>query len=110
MLQFYVVSFLGGSNLLGEFFAAYIGIKDQHKLIAFLIFNIRLLKHCIQKSSSVVFGSLEAFFMTEFLVTRLKGAENRDWMMSLRALRRAAITWDLPMPGLLEVVSNIVRI
>ena len=48
--------------------------------------------------------------MTEFIVTRLKGAENRDWMMSRSSLRRAIITGELSMPWLVEVVSNIVGV
>ena len=46
--------------------------------------------------------------MTEFIVTRLKGAEHRDWMMSRSSLRRAIITGELSMPSLVEVVSKIV--
>ena len=49
--------------------------------------------------------------MTEFIVTRLKGAEHRDWMMSGTSLRRRAIiTGELSMPSLIEVVSNIVGV
>ena len=33
--------------------------------------------------------------MTEFIVTRLKGAEHRDCMMSHSGLRRAIITGEL---------------
>ena len=48
--------------------------------------------------------------MTEFIVTRLKGAEHRDWMMSQSSLRRAIIIGELSMPSLVEVVSNIVGV
>ena len=48
--------------------------------------------------------------MTEFIVTRLKGAELREWMMSRSRLRRAIITGELSMPSLVEVVSNIVGV
>ena len=48
--------------------------------------------------------------MTEFIVTRVKGAEHRDWMMSRTSLRRAIITGELSMPSLVEVVSNIVGV
>ena len=48
--------------------------------------------------------------MTEFVVTRLKGAEHRDWMMSRTSLRRAIITGELSIPSLVEVVSNIVGV
>ena len=48
--------------------------------------------------------------MMESFVTRLKGAEHRDWMMSRSSLRRAIITVELSMPSLVEVVSNIVGV
>ena len=41
-------------------------------------------------------------------VTRLKGAEHCDWIMSCSGLRRAIIIGNLSMSSLLEVVSNIV--
>ena len=46
--------------------------------------------------------------MTEFILTRLKGAEHRDWMHSRQSLRRAIETGDLSLPGLADVVSNII--
>ena len=55
-------------------------------------------------------GCLHLLSMTEFIVTRLKGAEHRDWMMSRSRLRRAIITRELSMPSLLEVVSNLVGV
>ena len=48
--------------------------------------------------------------MTEFIVTRLKVTENRDWMMSRSSLRHAFITGELSMPSLVEVVSNNVGV
>ena len=48
--------------------------------------------------------------MTEFIDTRLKGAEHRDWMMSRSSPHRAIITGELSMPFLVEVVSNIVGV
>ena len=48
--------------------------------------------------------------MTEFIVTCLKGAEHRDWMMSRSSVRRAIITGALSTPSLVEVVSNIVGV
>ena len=48
--------------------------------------------------------------MTEFIVTRWKRAEHRDWMMSRSSLRRANITGELSMPSLVEVVSNNVGV
>ena len=48
--------------------------------------------------------------MTEFVVNRLKGAETRVWMASCPALRKAIITKDLSMPGLVDVVENVVGV
>ena len=46
--------------------------------------------------------------MNEFIVICLKGAEHRDWMQSGQSLRRAIETGDLTIPGLVDVVSNII--
>ena len=48
--------------------------------------------------------------MTEFIVTRLKGAQHRDWMQSRQSLSMAIETDDLSLPGLLDVVSNIIGV
>ena len=45
--------------------------------------------------------------MTEFIVTRLKGAEHRDWMQSRQSLRMAIETGNLSLPGSLDAISNI---
>ena len=63
-----------------------------------------------EKTASVVFGTRDPFSMTEFIVTRLKGAEHRDWMQSRQFLRRAIETADLSLPGLVDVVSNIIGV
>ena len=60
----------------------------------------------LQKTASTVFCTLDPLSMTEFIVTCLKGAEHRDWMQSRRSLRRAIVTIDLSLPGLVDVVSN----
>ena len=100
----------GGSHVLADTYKEYLGSGYSHKLVEYPIFDLRLLKRCLQKVSSSVFGSLDPFSMTEFIVTRLKGAEHRDWMMSRTSLRRAIITGELSMPSLVEVVSNIVEV
>ena len=48
--------------------------------------------------------------MTEFIVTCLKGAEHRDWKQSRQSLRRAIETGDPSLPGLVDVVSNIIGV
>ena len=87
-----LVAVSGGSHVLGDTYRAYLGSGYSHKLVEYPIFDLRLLKRCLQKVSSSVFGSLDPLSMTEFFVTRLKRAEHRDWMMSRSSLRRAIIT------------------
>ena len=105
-----LVAISGGSHVVADTYKEYLGSGYSRKLVEYPIFDLRLLKRCLQKVSSSVFGSLDPFSMTEFIVTRLKGAEHRDWMMSRTYLRRAIITGELSMPSLVEVVSNIVGV
>ena len=105
-----LVAVSGGSHVLAETYREFLGSGYSHKLVEYPIFDLRLLKRCLQKVSSSVFGSLDPFLMTEFILTRLKGAEHRDWMMSRSGLCRAIITGELSMPCLVEVISNIVGV
>ena len=105
-----LVATSGGSHVLADTYKESLGSGYSHKLVECPIFDLRLLKRCLQKVSSSVFGSLDPFSMTVFIVTRLKGAEHRDWIMSRSSLRRAIITGKLSMPSLVEVVSNIVAV
>ena len=105
-----VVSLNGGPHVLTEAFAGYLGSGYRTKLIEYPTFDLRLLMRCLQRTASVVFGSLDPFALTEFFVNRLKGAETRDWMASRPSLRKAIITHDLSMPELVNVVANIVGV
>ena len=105
-----VVSLHGGPHVLSEAFASYLGSGYQAKLIEYPTFDLRLLKRCLQRTASSVFGSLDPFSLTEFIVNRLKGAETRDWMASRPALRKAIITNELSMPGLVDVVAKSVGV
>ena len=105
-----LVSFSGGSHTLVESYKEYLGSRCMRGVLDYPTFDIRLLKRCLQKTASTVFGTLDPFSMTEFIVTRLKGAEHRDWMQSRQSLRRAIETGDLPLPGLVDVVSNIIGV
>ena len=53
-------------------------------------------------------GCMELFSITKFFVTRLMGAEHRDWKHSRHALRNGIETGDLSRSGLLDVISNII--
>ena len=103
-----LVAVSGGPLVLADTYGKYLGNGHTHKLVEYPIYDLRLLKGCLQKVSSSVFESLDPFSVTKFIVTRVKGAEHREWMMSRSSLRRAIITGELSMPSLVEVVSNIV--
>ena len=105
-----VVSLHGGPHVLAEVFASYLGNGYQAKLVEYPTFDLRLLKRCLQRTTSFVYGSFDPFSRTEFVVNRLKGAETRDWMASRPALRTAIIANDLSMPELVNVVANIVGV
>ena len=105
-----LVSLSGGSHTLVECYKEYLGNGYTKTLVDYPVFDARLLKRCLQKTASVVFGTLDLFSMTEFIVARLKVAEHRDWMQSRQSLRRAIEMGDLSLPGLLDVVSNIIGV
>ena len=79
-------------------------------LLDYTTFDVKLLKRCLQKTAYTVFGTLHPFSMTEFIATQPKDAEYRDWMQSRQPLRRANATGDLSLPGLIDVVSNIIGV
>ena len=103
-----VVSVNGGSTVLLEALCEYLGSGYRQKLIDYPGFDLHLFKRCFQRTASSVFGSLGGLPMTEFKVSRLKGAETRDWMSSRNALRKAILTNDLGMPHLVDIVANII--
>ena len=105
-----LVSISGGSHTLVESYKEYLGSGCMRGVLDYPTFDVRLPERCLQKTASTVFGTLDPFSMTEFIVTRLKGAEHRDWMQSRQSLRRAIETGDLSLPGLVDVVSNIIGI
>ena len=88
-----IVSIVGGYIFLNEIYSTYIGSENQRKLIHSPNFFLRLLKRYMQQSSSALFVSIVTFSLTEF--QSLKGAENRDWMISRTTLRKTVITGDL---------------
>ena len=105
-----LVSISGGSHTLVECYKEYLGSGCMRGVLDYPTFDVRLLKRCLQKTASTVFGTPDPFSMTEFIVIRLKGAEHRDWMQSRPSLRRAIETGDLSLPGLVDVVSNIIEV
>ena len=105
-----VASISGGSTVLVEAFCECLGKGYRQKFIDYPIFDLRLFRRCLQRTSSNMFGSLDGLAMTEFIVNRLKGAETRDWMSSRPALKKAILTNDLSMPHLVDVVGNIIGV
>ena len=75
-----LVSLSGGSHTLVHCYKEYLGSGYTKTLVDYRIFDVRLLKRCLQKTASVVLGTFDPFSMTEFIVTRLKGAEHREGM------------------------------
>ena len=76
----------------------------------FPIFDLRLPKRCRQKCASVVFGNLNLFLLTVFIIFGLEGAEHKDWMTSRHACRRAIVSGDISMPSLVEVIGTFVGV
>ena len=103
-----LVSIPGGSYTLVDCYREYLVSGYTKTFIYYPIFDVRLLKRCLQKPASLVFGTSDIFSMTEFIVTRLKGVEHRDWMQSKQTFQMAIETGDLSLPGLLDVVINII--
>ena len=105
-----VASISGGSTVIVEAFCEYLGSGYRQKLIDYPVFDLRFFRRCLQRTSSSVYGSLDGLAMTEFIVSRLKGAETRDWMSSRPAVKKAILTNDLSMPYLVDVVANIIGV
>ena len=81
-----LVSISGGSHTLVECYKEYLGSGCMCGVLDYPTFDVRLLKRCLQKTASTLFGTFDPFSMTEFIVTRLRGAEHRDWMQSRPSL------------------------
>ena len=105
-----VMSVQGGPDALVEAYVNFLESGYQQKLIEYPLFDLRLFKRCLQKTASSVFGTLDPYSMTEFIVNRLKGAESRDCLASRPALKKAILTSSLAMPELVDVVANFVGV
>ena len=105
-----LVAISGGSHVFADTYGEYLGSGYSNKLVEYPVFDPRLLKRCLQKVSSSIFGPLDPFSMTESNATRLKSEEHCDCMKSRSSLRLAVITGELSVPSLVEVVSNFVGV
>ena len=90
-----LVSISGESKTLVECSKDYLRSGYMRGMLHYPTFDVSLLKRCLQKTASTVFGTLDPFPMTEFIVTRLKGAEHRDWMSKASVKKIfATCNWD----------------
>ena len=105
-----VVSVQGGPHALVEAYVNFLGSGYQQKLIECPLFDLRLFKRRLQRTASIVFGTLDPYSMAEFIVNRLKRADSCDWMAFRPALKKAIISSILVMPELVDVVANIVGV
>ena len=67
---------VGGSHVFCDSYIEFAGSGYREMLVEYPIVDLWLLKRCLQKCASVVFASLDPF-LAEFIVVRLKGAEQR---------------------------------
>ena len=71
--NFRVASVQGGPHALVEAYVNFLRGGYQQKLIDYPLFDLRLFKRCLQRTASGVFRTLDPYFLTEFIVNRLKG-------------------------------------
>ena len=105
-----VVSVQCGPHALVEAYVTFVGSGYQQKLIGRPLFDFHLLRQCLQRTASSVFGPLDPYFMTEVIVNNLKAAESRNWMASRPALRKAIISSSLVMHELVDVLAIFVGV
>ena len=105
-----LISLSGGSHTLVDCYREYLGSGYTKTLVDYLLSYVRFLKWCLQKTASVVFTTLDPISITEVIVTRLKGAEYRDWKQSRQSLRMVLKTGNLSILGLLSVVNIIIGV
>ena len=103
-----VVSVSGGSHTLIECYTDYLGSWYTRGLRDYPSFVVRLLKRCLQRTASTVFGTPDTSSMTECIGTCLNGAKHRDWMQSRQSLQKAIETSVFSLLGLIDILSNII--
>ena len=67
-------------------------------------------KTVLSKSSISGFWDIRPFFNDRVHCYSIEGAEHRDWMQSRQSLRMDIKSSNLSLPGLLDVVSNIIGV
>ena len=61
-----LVAVFGGSHVLADTYGEHLGNGYSRKFLEYPVFDLRLLKRCLQLVSSSVFGSLDPFSMAEY--------------------------------------------
>ena len=56
-----LVAVFGGSHVLADTYGEYLGSGCSGKILQYPVFDLRLLKLCLQRLSSSVFGCLDPF-------------------------------------------------
>ena len=69
-----LISLSGGSHTPVDCYKQYLGNGYTRTLVDYPTFDFRLLKRCLQKFASLVFGTRDPFSRTDFIVIRLKGS------------------------------------
>ena len=105
-----VIAVQSRPHALVEAYVNFLGSEYKQKMIEYPLFDFRLWKRCLHRTASSVFGTLDRYSMTEFIVNRLKGAESLEWMASRPELKKAIISSSLVMPELVDVMANIVGV
>ena len=100
----------GGPQVLLDFFANYLWNGYRPELAEYPVFDLRLLKCCIQWTAATVFGRLEPFLMTEIVINCIKSAETWDWMVARSSPWKSIITSELVMPHLVDVVPSFIGV
>ena len=102
-----IVSVHGRPHVLVEVFSSYVCSGYGSGLVEYPLFNLRLIKRCLQRTAETVLGSRYPFSKTKFVINCPKGVETRFWITSRHALRKAIITNDLSILLLVDAVEII---
>ena len=87
----------------------FLGSECRDELLEYAVFDLCLLQRCLQKCARAVWGSSNAFSMTEIsAIVLLKGAEREEWMCSRHALRHALVMWKEAFKVLLAGVCQTI--
>ena len=105
-----LVSVHGGPHVPMEAYVSYLGSGYQQKQTEYTLFDLRLFKRCLQWTVWSVFGTLEPYSLTEFIVNRFKMAESCDWRASRPALEKSIISSKLGMPEHVDVAVNMMGV